>query len=298
MSMKNLKRKCVLLISSILIVANSFNIFAEILPNDVQTFFEQGKYYVVKTFTLSKQQNESEIVGKSFEQNGIIYNQSDIEITPIIEEEKKEVKQAESVSVSSQNVNLVLSKLPQQKEYTDEEGFAGIIYPASDEISFSANGYNTKTYTANDFRYYFNLPSKDTSNIAKSITSQGISMSLTNIQWIDSNNADSGDTAVGNNYTAKVSYSGTYTKKIPNGYTAIVPYKGEVYREVTHQKQYKITYIGEEINLEVPENPQSVSKIEVYMKGIIISGAVFGISLGLIIVYCLIKKWKSKKMEE
>lgn len=290
--------KSILLISSIFFIANSLRVAAEVLPSDVQTFFQQGKYYVVKTYLIPEEEDPAQVIGKSFEQNGVIYNQSDIEITPITEEEKKDIKQTESVSVSSQSVNQALSKLSAQKDYTDEEGFTGVLYPDANNIAFSVNSYTTKTYTASDSKYYYNLPSRDTSNIAKSITSQGIAMSVTNIEWIDSNNSDSGDTAVGGNFTAKADYSGTYTKKIPNGYTAVVPYKGEATRQVTHQKECKVTYIGEKINLPLSENPETNPRTKVFAKGMIVSGAVFGISLGFIVAYCLIKKWKSKKEEE
>lgn len=146
----------------------------ERVPIDVQSFIEGGKYYIVKTYLLPDETSCEDLSGKSFEQNGVIYNQTNIEQKPIEDIEKKIAEVVEQVTIGSQNNAAVLSKLPAQKEYADEEGFVGILQPVSTEISYAVNGYTTKTYTAKDSRYYYNLPSRDTSNISKSIVSNGI----------------------------------------------------------------------------------------------------------------------------
>ena len=65
---------------------------------------------------------------------------------------------------------------------------------------------------------YYNLSSMDTSQIPKMIWRDGISLKLTDIQWIGDNRLASADTAVGNNFAAKGFYTGTYQVNMPTGY--------------------------------------------------------------------------------
>lgn len=269
----------------------------ERVPIDVQSFIEGGKYYIVKTYLLPDETSCEDLSGKSFEQNGVIYNQTNIEQKPIEDIEKKIAEVVEQVTIGSQNNAAVLSKLPAQKEYADEEGFVGILQPVSTEISYAVNGYTTKTYTAKDSRYYYNLPSRDTSNISKSIVSNGISMNITDIQWIDSNNAESGDTAVGSNFTAQAFYSGSYTKKLPSGYTATVPFRGEVTRSIVQNVEFKITYQGEKIVKPVSTDTVRQDKKHI-LRGFTIAAGIFAGTFVCILIYLAVHYMMSKNREE
>ena len=66
------------------------------------------------------------------------------------------------------------------------------------------------------------------------------------VKWIGDNNLASGDTAVGNTYTAVGYYTGSYPVKTPSGYRASVLYKGTAKKEISEQTAYTITYLGEE----------------------------------------------------
>ena len=269
----------------------------ELIPKDVQTFFNDGKYYIIKTYELPEEGNGEELAGKSFEQNGIIYNQNRIEKIPAEEVETKTAEAVEVINLSSQNRQLALSKAPGQKEYADGDGFIGILYPIAEQISFSVSGYTAKSYTAEDSRYYYNLSSRDTSSIPKTITSNGINMSVTDIKFIDSSNSDSGDTAVGGNFTALAYYKGVYVKQIPSGYAAAIPYQGEVSRNVVKYVDYKVVYEGQKMIM--PETQEQTPKEKhVFLQGIVIAGGMCAISSLLILAYYLLQKFTQKKEEE
>lgn len=287
--------KMIISIIAVFLCSSSTVLAEDRIPKDVQSFINNGRYYIVKTYELPQESDSNDLTGKSFEQNGIIYNQTTVEKTPLEETETKTAEEEEIVNVSSKNSQLALSKVAAQKEYTDDEGFTGILYPITDSVSFSVNGYTTKSYTASDSKYYYNLPSRDTSNIPKSITSSGISMGITDIQWIDSSNAESGDTAVGGNFTAQAFYSGSYTKQLPSSYTATILYRGEVSRKLVKQVVFKVVYEGEKILL--PQNPISTEKDNNWskIKGFTVARAVCGISFLGILIYFIVKKLRQTR---
>lgn len=118
----------------------------------------------------------------------------------------------------------------------------------------------TKWYTLNDTKYYYRLPNKDISNINKSISKDGITLNLIDIEWINTNNDNvnsNADTAIGSLYTCKADYSGKYSKKIATGFSSTINYSGYAEKEVVIGKLVKVKYLGEKI----PE-PETIPMIE------------------------------------
>ena len=263
---------------------------AEALPEKVETFIENGNYYIVKTYIIEGQQKE-EVAGKSFEQNGILYHILEVEKKPIETIEKKTVEQIQKVAVSSKDVSQALSKVDSEQYYTDEEGYTGKLFVDAQNISFQINGYRTKSHTKESIQYYYQLSSKDMAYIPKSIVADGVTVQLKNVEWVNVNRSESSDTAVGSNYTAKAYYTGTYMEKVPAGYIATVAYKGEAEKNVINQTEYKVIYEGKKIPLPEIEEKSSVKT------GIKIAGVLCISSLLLIGIYCIMQVYQRRKEE-
>jgi hypothetical protein len=109
------------------------------------------------------------------------------------------------------------------------------------------SGYKTESYTVNDTRYYYSLPSRDLSQISKSVVKNGVTLNFAGISWSDNNSADAGGTAAGSLFTATVQYTGKGTRQVPSDYIVTVVYTGEVTREITESITHNLTYSGEAI---------------------------------------------------
>lgn len=227
---------------------------------DTENFMQDGKNYITNTYTIENDENIDELLRRSFEEDGYTYHQIDISSEPVVEILTKEVEETEKITVSSEDDAAVLAQLGATKEYTDEDGFSGILELKLDKIRYTVNGYSTKSYTKTDQKMYYGLSSMDTSQIAKSIWSGGVQLSLNDVQWIGDNNSASAETAVGNNYNAKAYYSGTYSVKVPTSYTAEAVFGGTVEKEVSDRTKYKVTYLGEKTELPLPEEADGISK--------------------------------------
>lgn len=240
------------------LAAASFCIAAAEAPV-VQTncYQKNGKPYIEKIYTVKNGQEIDHLFSGDFELNGYTYHQVDVKSEPVVEVLKKEVTQTETTVVHAENMAEVVANLGEKIPYKDDEGYIGDLKLDTSAISYTATGYTTKSYTKSASKMYYGLPSMDTSGIPKSIWSDGIGMTLYDIQWIGGNHADSGDTTVGNQYQAKALYSGIYSVKIPTAYCATAVYTGEVEKEVSEEMTYTLTYLGEEAELQVIEESPS-----------------------------------------
>lgn len=223
------------------------SVYAETMPTNENSFTKDNKQYITRTYTLENDEDISELTGGGFTLNGYTYTQVDMKSEPVVKVEEKEVEESEKTSVPSQNDALVLERLGATKEYSDEDGFAGVLELDTEKIKYTVESYTTRTYTKNASQMVYNLPSMDTSQVAKSIWSGGVQLYLTNIQWIGDNNNASADTAVGNNFHARAYYSGKYSVKVPSSYLAEVVYSGTVQKETSERTEYTVTYLGEQI---------------------------------------------------
>lgn len=244
-----MKKACILL-SVISTAAFCFTAYGS-TSETTEIFVKNNHHYITKTYTLENDEDITELTDSRFDLNGYTYHQIDIISNPIIEILEKDVFETAKIVVPSENDSLVLEKLGETKEYTDEDGYVGTLKLNTENITYSIKEYTTKTYTKTDEKMYYNLPSMDTSQIAKSIWSGGVQLSLNDIQWISDNNSTSADTTVGNNQHAKAFYSGTYNVNVPSSYVAEVTFNGTVKKEISERTEYKVTYLGEEI-LPVP----------------------------------------------
>lgn len=258
---------------------------------DTENFIRDGKSYITNTYTIENGDNIDELLQRSFEADGYTYHQIDISSEPVIEVLTKEVEELQKVTVSSEDDAAVLNQLGATKAYDDEDGYSGTLELNLDKIIYTVDGYSTKTYTKTEQKMYYGLSSMDTSQIAKSIWSGGVQLSLNDVQWIGDNNSANADTAVGNNYNAKAYYSGTYSIKIPTSYTAEAVFNGTVEKEVSDRTKYKVTYLGEKTEVSLPEKKDLTSTF--LLIGFVVFDAVL-LGIGI----CLFRKFRKKQSEE
>ena len=251
---------------------------------EMESYERDGMVYIEKTYTIGAEEDISDVADGSFDLNGYSYHQIDMKSEPVVETEEKTVEELKKASVSSQGIAQIIEKIGETIEYADEDGFHGELKLDPESVKYYTSGYTSKTMTKTGNQMYYNLSSMDTSQIPKMIWRDGISLKLTDIQWIGDNRLASADTAVGNNFAAKGFYTGTYQVNMPSGYIAEVLYKGTVEKEISEQTAYTVTYVGEEIE---PEGIFDTMSVPIIV-GILLFGA--AAVAGGIYLYCKLKK--------
>lgn len=221
---------------------------------------ENGKLLVTKIYELPAEIDRKDVIKQSYIEGDYEYVKIDIEETDIKDIDKIDISDTKTISTNTSNRNSVLGLFEYTLSYLDDDGYSGELQRQDDTLSIVTTSTTTKWYTLNDTKYYYRLPNKDISNINKSISKDGITLNLIDIEWINTNNDNvnsNADTAVGSLYTCKADYSGKYSKKIATGFSATVNYSGYAEKEVVIGKLVKVKYLGEKI----PE-PETIPMIE------------------------------------
>lgn len=221
---------------------------------------ENGKLLVTKIYELPAEIDRKDVIKQSYIEGDYEYVKIDIEETDIKDIDKIDISDTKTISTNTSNRNSVLGLFEYTLSYLDDDGYSGELQRQDDTLSIVTTSTTTKWYTLNDTKYYYRLPNKDISNINKSISKDGITLNLIDIEWINTNNDNvnsNADTAVGSLYTCKADYSGKYSKKIATVFSATVNYSGYAEKEVVIGKLVKVKYLGEKI----PE-PETIPMIE------------------------------------
>ena len=109
-------------------------------------------------------------------------------------------------------------------------------------------------------RNYPNLAEQDTQYLPKTITENGKTLTLTDIQWQTDNTANMDGYAVADRYTAVATYSGSATSSYVKGYTVTADYAGTVSWIALNRVRYVAIFEGTPIQPTEPaETPATAS---------------------------------------
>ena len=224
------------------------------LPVDI--IIDQDNKEIRKVYDLSPSTDPSTLPMEQFDRDGLRYECTDVLREVIIGSETKTVTQTETVESSKKDMDTILSLLPQEKEVTTEEGFAGTLTLDLDSIKTEPAGYSSSTQPVTATRTYPNLADQDLNHLPKSITEGGRTLTLQDVQWQTDNTYNADDYEIGDRFTAICTYGGSKSVSYVTGYTTTADYTGEVYRTGVTVIRYTVIFTGTPIEPEVPEQPQ------------------------------------------
>ena len=90
----------------------------------------------------------------------------------------------------------------------------------------------------------------------KSITEDGRTLTLQDVQWQTDNTYNADDYEIGDRFTAVCTYGGSKSVSYVTGYTTTADYTGEVYRTGVTVIRYTVIFTGTAIEPTVAELPQ------------------------------------------
>ena len=100
-------------------------------------------------------------------------------------------------------------------------------------------------------------PSQDTASIPKSITEGGSTLTLQNVTWQTASTSNVDGYALGEQFTATATYSGSKTSSYVKGYTVTADYSGTVSRIALDKVRYVAIFEGTFILPPAPEEPET-----------------------------------------
>lgn len=237
-----------------LLLLLSLSALAAHIPEEVITQNRDGRQLIVKTYTLSPQEDPAGLKEDPFDLEGFHYVH--METTKEEQAFQDSRQQSETVTLETRTNDLtaILAELPQTREYA-QDGYYGVLTLDHTSLKTEASGYVTRTYTVTDTQQFTGLARNDPSFIPATTVKNGITLSLSNVTW-QAAGVGLGDPLAPSSYTATATYTGTGTRKAPTGYVTAATYTGSVTAQGIGAVKYTVTYLGTPLEPEPDPVPE------------------------------------------
>ena len=171
-----------------------------------------------KVYQLSLSDDPKGIPTEDFERNGRRYYLLDMIRENTTGVDTKEYTETVTMDSDTGDMTAVLNDLDGQMEVTTEDGYTGTLILDHTSVKVEVKGYQTSTKNLSASRTYPGLSDADLELIPKTITDNGNTLTLADVQWAND----------GTFYTATATYTGTSTSRYATGSTVTANYTGQV----------------------------------------------------------------------
>ena len=173
---------------------------------------------VNKVYQLSLSDDPGLIPTGDFERNGRRYHLLDMTRQDAVGVDIQTHTETVTLASDTDQMDAILQRLDAEIEVTTEDGYTGILRLDHTSVQVTVDGYASKTINLSATRTYPGLADADVSMIPKTVTDNGYTLTLADVQWSND----------GTWYTATAKYSGAATSRYATGYTVTANYTGEV----------------------------------------------------------------------
>ncbi len=281
-----MKRLRHLALSLLLALSLAATAFAAEVPESLVVENLNGQQRIVKTYVLSPETDPEVLKEPSFDYDGFHYTWA---YTTKSEKEFLETKTAvETVTVetSKNDLSEIMAALDPTMPYDDGE-FAGELSLDHTTLVTEAAGYTTGTSTVTDTKTIGPLDRNDMSYVPATTVKNGLTLSLSNVEWQVIGTDLVGDVLAPSSYQAVATYSGKTYYKSATGYITTAEYRGEVTAAGIESITYTVVYVGAEIAPPV-ESTEPVREGAIFSGGTGNVGSVLLILLGVLLAAALI----------
>jgi len=257
--MKRLRHLALSLLLALLLATTAF---AAEVPESLVVENLNGQQRIVKTYVLSPETDPEVLKEPSFDYDGFHYTWA---YTTKDEKEFLETKTAvETVTVetSKKDLSEIMAALAPTMIYDDGE-FAGELALDHTSLVTEAAGYTTRSGKVTATKTIGPLDRNDMSYVPATTVKNGMTLSLSNVEWQVIGTDLVGDTLAPSSYQAVATYSASTSSQIATGYVTTAEYKGTVTASGVESVTYTVVYVGTEI----------VEAAEPVRGGIILGGA-------------------------
>jgi hypothetical protein len=239
--------------------------FINVYPSDVTETRENGGRQIVKTYDLNADENPADIPREDFERDGWRYTLTDITRRETAAADTRERIEVVTVNTDTKELEAILPLLAPTLEFTDEDGYIGILTLDIASIKVEAAGTKTSSYTMTVTREYPHLSSNDTALVPKTVEEKGKTYALADIDWRAGNTVAVDYDSLPEYFTAVANYTATGTSTKVTGYTTTAEYAGSLTKLLQGRTFYTAYFLGteivpEKIPLDVVDETPSVSQ--------------------------------------
>ena len=155
-------------------------------PTEVNEYASGEEMRLERTYCLSPTDDPASIPVGDFDREGWHYTLLDVTRQENSKSDEKDYAETYTLNMDTKDMEKIMPQLAAERTVTTEDGYTGTLVLDTSSIKVEAAGYNTSTKTVTATRTYPNLSDADISFVPKSITDNGRTMELADVQWQES----------------------------------------------------------------------------------------------------------------
>lgn len=266
---------CLLLILSLATGAMAAEVPEQLVVENLN-----GQQRMVKTYVLPPDADPETLKEPSFDYDGFTYTWAFT-----TKEEKpffhvQTVTETVTVETASKKLDDILEVLAPSIPY-DDGGFSGELALDHTTIHTEAAGYAKGSRTVTATKTIGPLDRNDMSYIPATTVKDGLTLSLSNVEWQIIGTDLVGEVLAPSSYQAIATYSGKSSYSYATGYVTTAEYKGEVTSQGIESITYTVVYTGEPIMPVEPEPEPNTNPL------LALSGSPL-FAIGAVMLLCLL----------
>ena len=226
--------------------------FASAVPDSFVAENLNGQQRVTKTYVLPPDTDPEILKEPPFDYGGFTYTWAYTIKDEHTFLDSKVVTETVTVETTKKDLAAILEQLDPTIPYDDGE-YTGELALDHTTLSTEVAGYTTQWGSVSDTKTIGPLDRNDMSYIPATTTKNGLTLSLTGVDWQVIGSDLVGDMLVPCSYQAVATYSASTSSQVATGYVTTAEYKGEVTTEGVENITYTVVFVGSEI---VPEEPE------------------------------------------
>ena len=249
------KRMRIAIISLAVFMMLAVNALAMEVPTGSIIQNLNGVQQCIKTYTVAPETDPTTLIEDPFDFEGYTYTYAGMTKQENMLTDEKERSEIVTVTTDKKDLEKVLEALSPTKEY-DDGRYTGTLNLDHTTIQTEAVGYETRSYTVSTTKELDNLDSNDMAYVPGTTVKDGVTISLSSVDWQVQSTMLVGDFLVPATYKAVAYYSGKAYYSAATGYISTAEYKGTVSCREVKDITYTVTYVGTpitETNESVPE---------------------------------------------
>lgn len=206
-----------------------------------------GVQQCIKTFTVLPGTDPETLIEAPFDVEGYTYTFSGMTKQENLFTDEKEWTETVTVTTDKKDLEKVLEALSPTLQYDDGK-YTGTLNLDHTTIQTEAAGYETRSYTVSATKELDNLDSNDMAYVPSTTVKDGVTISLSSVDWQVQSTVLVGDFLVPATYKAVAYYSGKAYYSAATGYISTAEYKGTVFCSEVKDITYTVTYVGTPIS--------------------------------------------------
>ena len=219
-------------------------IIYHVYPVHVWENRKNGRREIIRVYELRDNESPAQIPREPFERDGFRFELAEIVRREIPAHSIIDHVEVIEISTQTNDLETVIRLLSPTMEYLRDDGYFGVLALDISSIQIASQGTTSSNFTATRTREFPHLSSPDTSLVPRTITENGRTYNLTNVEWRNQGTTPIDYRQVPTTFTAVATYSRVGTRVATIGYTTTAEFRGQISRIAVGRTEFTAHFIG------------------------------------------------------